>query len=126
MTIMGGFEVMNEMMRMIDLPEWKDAWFDHAVRYKKKAWELSHSRFRVSRLMAYAAYYTRNAQMAEEAWKELFTRLEHTPAPPFRITTILPPEVPAPLDECDGISTNDAALWSLDAIYMQEVIPKDE
>ena len=126
MTIMGGFEVMNEMMRMIDLPEWKDAWLDHAVRYKKKAWELSHSRFRVSRLMAYAAYYTRNAQMAEEAWKELFTRLEHTPAPPFRITTILPPEVPVPLDECDGISTNDAALWSLDAIYMQEVIPKDE
>ena len=126
MTIMGGFEVMNEMMRMIDLPEWRDAWLDHAARYKKKAWELSHSRFRVSRLMAYAAYHMRNAQMAEEVWHDLFTRLEHTPAPPFRITTILPPEVPAPLDEWDGISTNDAALWSLDAIYMQEVIPKDE
>lgn len=126
MTIMGGFEVMNEMMRMIDLPEWRDAWLDHAARYKKKAWELSHSRFRVSRLMAYAAYHMRNAQMAEEVWHDLFTRLEHTPAPPFRITTILPPEVPAPLDEWDGISTNDAALWSLDAIYMQEVIPKEE
>ena len=25
----------------------------------------------------------------------------------------------------DSISTNDAALWSLDAIYMQEVIPVD-
>ena len=126
MTIMGGFEVANEMMRMIDIPEWKDAWLDHAARYKKKAWELSHSRFRVSRLMAYAAYHLRNTQMAEEAWKDLFTRLEHTPAPPFRITTILPPEVPSPLDECTSISTNDAALWSLDAIYMQEVIPKDE
>ena len=126
MTIMGGFEITNEMMRMIDIPEWKDAWLDHAARYKKKAWELSHSRFRVSRLMAYAAYHLRNTQMAEEAWKDLFTRLEHTPAPPFRITTILPPEVPSPLDECTSISTNDAALWSLDAIYMQEVIPKDE
>lgn len=52
MTIMGGFEVANEMMRMIDIPEWKDAWLDHAARYKKKAWELSHSRFRISRLMA--------------------------------------------------------------------------
>ena len=121
MTIMGGFEIANEMMRMIDIPEWKDAWLDHAARYKKKAWEL-----RVSRLMAYAAYHLRNTQMAEEAWKDLFTRLEHTPAPPFRITTILPPEVPSPLDECTSISTNDAALWSLDAIYMQEVIPKDE
>ena len=126
MTIMGGFEIANEMMRMIDIPEWKNAWLDHAARYKKKAWELSHSRFRVSRLMAYAAYHLRNTQMAEEAWKDLFTRLEHTPAPPFRITTILPPEVPSPLDECTSISTNDAALWSLDAIYMQEVIPKDE
>ncbi len=126
MTIMGGFEIANEMMRMIDIPEWKDAWLDHAARYKKKAWELSHSRFRVSHLMAYAAYHLRNTQMAEEAWKDLFTRLEHTPAPPFRITTILPPEVPSPLDECTSISTNDAALWSLDAIYMQEVIPKDE
>jgi len=25
------------MMRMIDIPEWKDAWLDHAARYKKKA-----------------------------------------------------------------------------------------
>lgn len=126
MTIMGGFEIANEMMRMIDIPEWKDAWLDHAARYKKKAWELSHSRFRISRLMAYAAYHLRDRQMAEEAWTDLFTRLEHTLAPSFRITTILPPEVPAPLDECTSISTNDAALWSLDAIYMQEVIPRDE
>ena len=126
MTIMGGFEIANEMMRMIDIPEWKDAWLDHAARYKKKAWELSHSRFRISRLMAYAAYHLRDRQMAEEAWTDLFTRLEHTPAPSFRITTILPPKVPAPLDECTSISTNDAALWSLDAIYMQEVIPRDE
>ena len=69
MTIMGGFEITNEMMRMIDIPEWKDAWLDHAARYKKKAWELSHSRFRVSRLMAYAAYHLHNTQMAEEAGK---------------------------------------------------------
>ena len=69
--------------------------------------------------------HTRNAKMAEEAWTDLFSRLEHTPAPPFRIETVLPPEVPAPLDECTSISTNDAALWSLDAIYMQEVIPVD-
>ena len=76
-------------------------------------------------MLGYAAYHTRNAKMAEEAWTDLFSRLEHTPAPPFHIETILPPEVPAPLDECTSISTNDAALWSLDAIYMQEVIPVD-
>ena len=42
----------------------------------------------------------------------------------MKIEKLLPPEVPAPLDECTPISTNDAALWSLDAIYMQEVIPQ--
>lgn len=126
MTIMGGFEVMNEMIRMIDLPEWNDAWLDLALHYKQKSWELRKSRFRISRLLGYAAYHTRNPQLAAEAWTDLFSRLEHTPAPPFRIKTILPPEVPAPLDECTSISTNDAALWSLDAIYMQEVIPVNE
>ena len=125
MTIMGGFEVMNEMIRMVDYPEWNEAWLDLAARYKQKAWELRKNRFRISRLLGYAAYHTRNAKMAEEAWTDLFSRLEHTPAPPFRIETVLPPEVPAPLDECTSISTNDAALWSLDAIYMQEVIPVD-
>jgi hypothetical protein len=62
--------------------------------------------------------------MAQEAWTDLFGRLEHTPAPEFRIEKVLPPEVPSPIDECATISTNDAALWSLDAIYMQEVIPQ--
>ena len=126
MTIMGGFEVMNEMMQMISLPEWKDAWLNHAAHYKQKAWELSHNRFRISRLLAYAAFHLNDQKMADEAWTDLFTRLEHTQAPPFKIKTLLPPEVPAPLDECVGISTNDAAIWSLDAIYMQEVIPKSE
>ena len=38
MTIMGGFEVMNEMIRMVDYPEWNEAWLDLAARYKQKAW----------------------------------------------------------------------------------------
>lgn len=126
MTIMGGFEVMNEMMQMIRLPRWQSAWLHLAQHYKQKAWELRRNKFRISRLLGYAAYHTCNAALAREAWTDLFTRLEHTPAPPFRIATVLPPEVPAPLDECASISTNDAALWSLDAIYMQEVIPMDD
>ena len=125
MTIMGGFEVMNEMIPMINLPEWNDAWLDLAKRNKQKAWELNRSRFRISRLLGYAAYHTRNRNMAEEAWNDLFTRLEHSEAPPFVINKVLPPEVPFAMDECRSISTNDAAIWSLDAIYMQEVIPMD-
>ncbi|MCD8304777.1 MAG: DUF6250 domain-containing protein [Prevotellaceae bacterium] len=126
MPIMGGFEVMNEMMRMLPLPEWQETWLDYAANYKRKALEINHNRFRISRLQAYASYHLRDPQLAREAWHDLFNQLETAPAPPFFISTVLPPEVPAPLDECNGISTNDAAIWSLDAIYMQEVIPLDQ
>lgn len=124
MPIMGGFEMMNEMLRMIHVPEWDAAWLDHAARYKPMSLKITHNRFRISRLMGYAAWHNHDQAMAAEAWNDLFTKLEHTPAPPTRFTTVLPPAVPAPLLECSPISTNDAAIWTLDAIFMQEVVPQ--
>lgn len=118
MTIMGGFELMNEMQDMIDVPAFNQAWLEHARDFKL------YNHFRVSRLQAYTAWHLYDPKRAAEAWKDLWGRLEHTPAPPMTVRKIFPPEVPAPLDECMPISTNDAALWSLDAIYMQEVIPQ--
>ncbi len=126
MPIMGGFEVMNEMMKMLPIPEWQDAWLDYAKNYKPKALEINKNRFRISRLQAYAAYHLRDMRLVREAWYDLFHQLETAPAPEFYIHTVEPPFVPAPLEECNGISTNDAAIWSLDAIYMQEVIPMDD
>lgn len=125
MTIMGGFEIVNELKDMIDMPEWDDAWLDHAARYKEMARTVSKNRFRVSRLHGYAAYQNSDLDMAHETWTDLLTRLEHTEAPKTTITTIYPPEVPAPKTEMLPISTNDAAMWSLDAIYLQEVIPME-
>ncbi len=126
MPIMGGFEIMNEMMLMLPRDDWKETWLDYAANYKRKAIEINHNRFRISRLQAYAAYHLRRADLAREAWHDLFSQLETAPAPEFYIRLVEPPLVPAPLYECNGISTNDAAIWSLDAIYMQEVIPLDE
>lgn len=126
MTIMGGFEVMNEMLQMIDLPEWNDTWLHHAANYKQKAWEIRHNRFRISRLHAYAAYHLRDKQMAAEAWQDLCADVPKIEQQGLHVETIMPPYVPAELDECKYISTNDAATWSLDAIYMQEVIPVEE
>lgn len=115
MTIMGGFEVMNEMMCMIDLPKWKDAWLEYAQSVK-------NDRYR-TRLKAYAAYQVQDEKMAKQLWDDLFSRMGGVLGRPLKINTLMPPEVPAPLDESPGISTNDISLWSLDAIYMQEVIP---
>ncbi len=124
MTIMGGFELMNEMMEMIHHPEWNDAWLDLALNYKRKAWELRQNKFRVARLQAYAAYHLRDNRLADEVWTSLFGSLTNLPPLPCKSTHLLPPHVPTPLDEFSNIGTNGAALWSLDAIYMQEVIPR--
>lgn len=124
-TIMGGFEVMNELLAI--LPEstrrqFLPVWRDHACRYKQMALNISRNHFPVRRLQAYAAWQTRSPQLAAEAWNDLWHRIEHAEAPQFSITRLSGPDVAAPIDEWHGLSTNDAALWSLDAIYMNEVL----
>ena len=122
-TIMGGFEVMSELMPVLAPPSFSAAWLDYARRYKTLAREIRKSRFPVRRLMAYAAWQTRDQSLAAEAWHDLWNRIEHEAAPTLQISRLATPDVPAPIDEWRGLSTNDAALWSLDAIYMKEVLP---
>lgn len=121
MTIMGGFEVMNELLEMVPLPAWEKVWLDHARHYKEKALRISRNRFVVARLLGYAAYQTSNLALAQEAWSDL---LKNSNERPFW-ERLAPPVVPTPLDEWKTISTNEAATWSLDAIYLQEVAPID-
>ena len=118
MTIMGGFEIMNEMQTMVDVPEFEKAWLEHARDFKQ------YNHFRISRLVAYAAWHLYDPKLAAEAWKDLWSVRRKKLAPALEVEKVMPPEAPVPLDECVSISTNDAALWSLDAIYMQEVIPQ--
>jgi hypothetical protein len=123
MTIMGGFEMMNEMMRMIDVPEWNAAWLDHAARDKEMALKVRNNRFRISRLLAYAAYHQRDRKKADEAWSDMLRALGREGDQRYENRRLLPPEVPIPQDETQMISTNGVSTWSLDAIYMQEVCP---
>lgn len=124
MTIMGGFEINNELMRMTDVPGWEAAWRDHADRYKEMSLKLNRNRFRVSRLAAYAAFMNGDKEKAADTWHDLLTRKESKVSEPFERYIVNPPLVPASKLEVFPVSTNDAALWSLDAIYMQEVIPQ--
>jgi hypothetical protein len=100
-TIMGGFEVMNELAPMVKCDAFEKVWLDHARRYKQMSHDIRHSEFPVRRLEAYAAWQDRDPQRTAATWDALW---KHG----------------------DGTSnTNDAALWSLDAIYMQEVLIKN-
>ena len=123
MTIMGGFEMMNEMTRMIQLPEWNEAWLDHAARDKEMALRVRNNSFRISRLLAYAAYLNRDPAKAREAWSDLLRAMGREGDRRYQNKKLLPPEVPAPQDEVEMVSTNGVSTWALDAIYMQEVIP---
>lgn len=126
MTIMGGFEMMNQIMRMIKFPEWETAWLEFTANYKQKALEIKHNSFRVARLQAYAAYHMKNSTLAAEAWYDLMNSIPESGKFGLPTHEIMPPYVPNSIVESPKISTNDAATWSLDAIYMQEVIPMGE
>lgn len=118
LPLMGGFEIMNEMMEMIKLPEWERTWLDLAANYRNG--------FKIPRLPAYAAYHLSDATQRDAAWKALLSTWGSSTAfPAFPLRTLLPPEVPVPQLENPFVSTNSVATWSLDAIYLLEVCPKD-
>lgn len=101
LTIMGGFEMMNEMMLSLSTPEWENAWFRHACDYKEKALQISRNKFRIPRLQAYGYWHSGKSQYFHSAWDDVNT---HTP-----------------FSNPSHFFTNDAATWTLDAIFMQEV-----
>ena len=121
-SIMGGFEVMNELLPLTGNGPFADTWLDHARRYRQMAFDVTHNQFPVRRLEAYAAWHDRDAARMNSTWQALWHKADHGLRQSDTTTRLLPPEVPAPLDELPGVSTNNAALWSLDAIYMLEVI----
>jgi thiol-disulfide isomerase/thioredoxin len=105
LSIMGGFELMNELQFSIDHPQFFAQWLSHCKDYKQKAWELSKNKFRIPRLAAYAAWQLGNEQQQQQAWADL---LNHLPAP----------------HKATIFWTNDAATWTHDAIFLKEVLRK--
>lgn len=97
MTIMGGFEIMCELQMMLHEPAFDKAWLRHADEYRRKARDISKNHFPVRRLEAYAAAQNDDRERALRTWHDL-------------------------LRSGKEVSTNAAALWSLDAIYMLEVL----
>lgn len=104
-TIMGGFELMNELEMSIDHKPFFATWLSHAARYKQEAKRITKSKFLIPRLSAYAGWRLGSEQLKATAWDDL---LNHRP-----------------LDTSKKIlSTNDCATWTLDAIFLKEVINK--
>ncbi len=116
LSIMGGFEMMNEMMLSLTTPEWSRAWLTHAMDYKEKALTISRNHFRIPRLKAYAYWHTGNKTCYATALEDL-QRNE-----PFRMLRGAESMNTIPMGGKGGFYTNDAATYALDAIFMQEVM----
>jgi hypothetical protein len=116
MTIMGGFELMNEMMVMIPDTAWQAAWLEHANLYKEKAQTILHNRFLVPHLSAYAGWKMPSATKRKEAWTDLL-HIDKTGTP----AVFNKPDDPLYFND-KLRSTNDAATWVIDAIYMMETL----
>lgn len=102
MTIMGGFELLNEMEPMIPHPVFYQKWLDHNRQYKQKAWDISKNKFRIPRLSAYAAWRLGDEGLKQQAWDDLLNHL--------------------PLKNKTTVWTNDCATWTLDAIFLKETV----
>ncbi len=119
-VIMGGFEIQHEMDEMLPNKAWQKTWLEYCRDYHKQ----TKNAFRVTRLKAYAAWKLKDKQLAEEAWRDIWTHSTKLQHYPFEMRHIEGSEVPQPLDESPQTTTNDCALWSLETIFMQEVIPQ--
>lgn len=106
LSLMGGAEVMNEMMLTREVPQsWRQTWLDHCRDYRWVAYNKIHHKYPIPRLSAYAAFHYRDAEvrpaMLREAW---YDAMQARPTP-------------------TNYSTNSIASWSLDIIYMLEACP---
>lgn len=125
-AVFGLVEMMAELVELIDLPEFKQAWLQYCELYNAPREEQvrvlgkPHGGSPVlsvghSRLSAYAAKHKQDPALARRAWREFWAddpRGHKT----LKTTRITGPLALNPVDEAPWISTNDTAQWGLAAI----------
>jgi hypothetical protein len=125
--VFGLVEVCAELIQLLDVPEFKQAWLDYCELYNAPAEEQTarlgqplgglNLQQGHSRLTAYAAHMNQDPALAKRAWKEFFrgaggiNRRE-----PPKSQLISGPAVLRPVEEAPFVSTNATAQWGLAAI----------
>ncbi|WP_221585278.1 Tat pathway signal sequence domain protein [Microbacterium sp. G2-8] len=132
-AVFGLVEICSELIDLVDMPAFRDAWLRYCRLYlaspDEQERELGapiagvHLEQAHSRLAAYAAAQTGDEALTDLAWRAfdgigewLVHRRE------LQVRRILPPAVPAPVDELPSVSTNDAAQYGLAAIQVLALI----
>jgi hypothetical protein len=126
-AVFGLVEMCSELIGLVDIPEFTEAWLQYCRLYNGTAAEQIaetgqsfgnlNLRQAHSRLTAYAAVKTGNAALAARAWQEFYTGHAGYPRnAPWRTVRIDGPTVLKPVDEASFVSTNASSQYGLAAI----------
>ena len=124
----GAFEVNAELLQLLDVPEYEKTWVEYCKYYnaapeeQRKAFGRDFGTLSLtqmhSRLTAYAAWKTRDPELAKRAWAEFFEGrnggMKVLP-PPLTLTHLSGSIVLSPVDEFN-VFTNVADGFGLSAI----------
>jgi len=134
-TIMGGYEILMEMLDMIDYKPFRKTFTEYCRYYsmsvnsaertaKTRKW--GDINFRTPRLTAFAAKELNDDSLAARAWREFLIgrRWQSSNSRPELYTAklISGAEVTRPVHENPFVGTNGTSQWGLNAIIMLELI----
>ena len=129
-AVFGLAEVCAELLDLIDVPAFKEAWLLYCRMYNAPDHERTAAYGRqlrqgnlqqaYSRLTAYSAHALQDENLAARAWKEFFNE----PVRSLNTRRIEGPMVLNPVDEAAWVSTNDSAQWGLAAIQNLALVGK--
>ncbi|HVS72916.1 MAG TPA: Tat pathway signal sequence domain protein [Phycisphaerae bacterium] len=143
-TIQGGAEVAFELTPLLDDPKWTKMWLQYCRLGNANAATLTKDKETgtegadasligeqggsnsqgTPRLAGFVYYKTQNKAFGERALRALAARPGE-----YETTHLVPPEVLNPMDEAPGVSTNETAQSSLQAIEVLEmckdILPTD-
>ena len=134
LSIMFGLpEVVAEMIQLIDIPKFKDAWLQYCAfcraprdvldellgpEYKPPGSPVSYAS-----ILAYAAAMKGDPQLAAQVGEGLFS-MGKNGEPSLETQRIEGPDALNSVDEATWVSTNDSAQWGLAAIRASALVPE--
>lgn len=134
-AVFGLPEVCAELIRLLDVPEFRRAWLNYCELYNAPAEEQERrlgESFRGnlgqghSRLTAYAAHLQNDAALGRRAWEEFFRGSAGYGPRVAKLESreLDGPQVLRPVDEAAWVSTNATAQWGLAAIQCLALVPE--
>ena len=136
-TIMGGYEILNELFYLIDYKPFRKTFTDYCRFYSMNQNDTTRTKqtqnwgdinFRTPRLTAFAARELKDDGLAQRAWSEFLNfRRRNFDEPGIKSNNygtklISVPETLNSIHENPFVGTNGTAQWGLNAIFMLELI----